>query len=147
MKNKIKKKSKRKNIKKNIKTTDFGELINKEITTTTEKNVYGIRDCCEIVVEFIGGQSFYPYPCLTATYYYPEDRIAISGIIASVVDCNYKDNIMDEKVFIDCEDEQLKLDIASAILKKHPELNFTTQKNTSGCNWGINVFVSNTRLM
>lgn len=107
----------------------------------TKKKEIPKRKVCDICIEYISGQSMTPFDCFEARYFYPDDKDTIAQIISSVVNPNFRGEV-EEDVYVECLDEQLKLNIFSAILKKNKSFGLSSEKIGCGSGWGLNVFVA-----
>ncbi|HUS50527.1 MAG TPA: hypothetical protein VMZ91_10205 [Candidatus Paceibacterota bacterium] len=96
-----------------------------------EKNEY-----LEISILKVNGQSFYADEFFNLKLIYAEKE-TISEIISSVLAVEKSDIFCEYS--INCEDEQLKLQIVAEVTKRNQTLYISSKELSVGCNFGFQI--------
>lgn len=93
----------------------------------------------KIFVEWVNTQTIYRRTLFEAKTILTSHK-EISEIVAVLLETP---NFPDDCYYIDCFDEQLRLDVISAVMKRNSKQKFVSEKlDVHGKNMGINVFIT-----
>jgi len=91
-----------------------------------------------VIIDLISGQSFYADTIFNGGYSFIESDVLAENISSML-------KTMGEPfdgVYIECEDEQVKLDIISGVVRGNKSLKLLKDANKPGANFGVNVYVT-----
>jgi len=98
------------------------------------------KEFVKVNMEMISGQSMYPTPVFLGEYGLVNEKILSKHI--AIMSSELMNGEIFINIFVKCDDEKLKMDIISEIVRQNPKLNIITEENTCGCNFGMNVIIT-----
>ena len=69
------------------------------------------------------------------------EKLIPQYIISSTFLIEYDERVGTD-IYVDCKDEQTKLDIISEIIRKHPKIKISKSELGVGACWGFNIYIS-----
>jgi len=108
-------------------------------TTKKVKQKVPTRKVVSVNVKYIHGQSFYPRPVFEGIYYLGKNEEIAKSISQNVTP--YWADGMEDRVFIDCFDEELKLELISSVMKDNLNCKIVSKPLYPGAGFGYNVSI------